>query len=161
MNFYKNVTMTNLAFKSKERVSSLDLLEPEFRRRMQNIINDARLIYGHELKIIETYRSRERQLDLYNQKKTKLKNVGVHHYSLAADVVKIVRGKASWEGDWTFLGKLAEKHKVIWGGDWGFPNRKTTFYDAVHLQMVSVKDQAKLFRGSWYPSPDYDPYENL
>lgn len=160
MNFYVNVIKTNLAFKTKDRVSVLHLLEPEFRRRMQNVIDEAKL-HGHELRIIETYRSRERQLDLFNQKKTKLRNVGVHHYGLAADVVKIVNGKAFWGGDWTFLGKLAEKHKLIWGGNWGFPNRKTTFYDAVHLQMVSVKDQRKLFNGSWYPSIDYDPYENL
>lgn len=160
MNFYVNVIKTNLAFKTKDRVSVLHLLEPEFRRRMQNVIDEAKL-HGHELRIIETYRSRERQLDLFNQKKTKLRNVGVHHYGLAADVVKIVNGKAFWGGDWTFLGKLAEKHKLIWGGDWGFPNRKTTFYDAVHLQMISVKDQRKLFNGSWYPSIDYDPYENL
>lgn len=160
MNFYVNVIKTNLAFKTKDRVSVLHLLEPEFRRRMQNVIDDAKLL-GHELRIIETYRSRERQLDLFNQKKTKLRNVGVHHYGLAADVVKIVNGKAFWGGDWTFLGKLAAKHKLIWGGDWGFPNRKTTFYDAVHLQMVSVKNQSKLFKESWYPSSDYDPYENL
>ena len=160
MNFYKNVITTNLSFKTKERVSAIHLLEPEFRRRMQNVIDDAKLL-GHELRIIETYRSKERQLDLYNQKKTKLKNVGVHHYGLAADVVKMIKGNPSWSGDWTFLGKLAEKHKLIWGGDWGFPNRKTSFYDAVHLQMVSVKDQSKLFKGTWYPSNDYNPYENL
>jgi hypothetical protein len=160
MNFYTNVIKTNLTFKTKDRVSAIHLLEPEFRRRMQNVIEEAKL-HGHELRIIETYRSRERQLELFNQKKTKLRNVGVHHYGLAADVVKIVNGKAFWGGDWSFLGKLAEKHKLIWGGDWGFPNKKTSFYDAVHLQMVSVKDQAKLFRGSWYPQPDYNPYENL
>lgn len=160
MNFYKNVITTNLSFKTKERVSAIHLLEPEFRRRMQNVIDDAKLL-GHELRIIETYRSKERQLDLYNQKKTKLKNVGVHHYGIAADVVKMIKGNPSWGGDWTFLGKLAEKHKLIWGGDWGFPNRKTSFYDAVHLQMVSVKDQSKLFKGTWYPSNDYNPYENL
>jgi len=160
MNFYTNVIKTSLAFKSKERVSALNLLEPEVRRRMQNVIDDAKLL-GHELRIIETYRSKERQLELFNQKKTKLRNVGVHHYGLAADVVKIVNGKAFWGGDWTFLGKLAEKHKLIWGGNWGFPNRRTTFYDAVHLQLISVKDQSKLFKGTWYPQPDYNPYENL
>lgn len=160
MSFYQNVIKTSLAFKTKDRVSAIHLLEPEFRRRMQNVIDDAKLL-GHELRIIETYRSKERQLELFNQKKTKLRNVGVHHYGLAADVVKIVDGKAFWGGDWSFLGKLAEKHKLIWGGDWGFPNKKTSFYDAVHLQMVSVKDQSKLFRGYWYPQPDYNPYENL
>ena len=160
MNFYTNVIKTSLAFKSKERVSALNLLEPEVRRRMQNVIDDAKLL-GHELRIIETYRSKERQLELFNQKKTKLRNVGVHHYGLAADVVKIVNGKAFWGGNWTFLGKLAEKHKLIWGGNWGFPNRRTTFYDAVHLQLISVKDQSKLFKGTWYPQPDYNPYENL
>ena len=95
MNFYTNVIKTSLAFKSKERVSALNLLEPEVRRRMQNVIDDAKLL-GHELRIIETYRSKERQLELFNQKKTKLRNVGVHHYGLAADVVKIVNGKAFW-----------------------------------------------------------------
>ena len=43
----------------------------------------------------------------------------VHHYGLAADVVKMVDGEPSWKGSFDVLGPLARKNGLIWGGDWG------------------------------------------
>jgi hypothetical protein len=43
-----------------------------------------------EVMIYETYRSRERQLALFNSGASKLRTIGVHHYGLACDIVRSV-----------------------------------------------------------------------
>jgi hypothetical protein len=75
------------------------------------------------LKVWETFRSHARQIMLFNQKATKLRSVGVHHYGLAADIVKW-DGEPSWRGDWAFMGTLAREFGLHWGGDWD-DNSKT------------------------------------
>ena len=84
---------------------------------------------GHKLMVFETYRSQQRQEELFKQKKTKLKEVGVHHYGLACDLVKDINGQPSWDGDFSFLGRLAKKHGLILGGDWGTPDKPHSFRD--------------------------------
>jgi LAS superfamily LD-carboxypeptidase LdcB len=64
---------------------------------------------GIKLMAFETFRSQVRQTKLFQQKATKLKKVGVHHYGLACDLVKDVAGQPSWKGDFKFLGKLAKE----------------------------------------------------
>jgi len=83
---------------------------------------------------ITTYRSQARQQELFNQGASKLRVVGVHHFGLAVDLVKVVGGEPSWKGDFSFLGRLAHEHGLIWGGDWGDPAVPHTFIDAVHVQ---------------------------
>jgi hypothetical protein len=107
---------------------------------------------GIKLMAFETFRSQVRQTKLFQQKATKLKKVGVHHYGLACDLVKDVAGQPSWKGDFKFLGKLAKKHKMIWGGDWGKPDVKHRFVDSVHVQRCTVARQRTLFAGTWYPT---------
>lgn len=109
----------------------------------------------------ETYRSQDRQLDLFDQGKSQLHTVGVHHYGLACDLVRDVCGAPSWEGDFSFLRVIAQRHRLIWGGDWGTPCQPHKLYDAVHMQRCSVARQGALFRGEWYPDDDYDPYTDL
>ena len=100
-------------------------------------------------------------MQLFNQGATKLRNVGVHHYGLACDIVKDINGEPSWKGDFTFLGGLAKAHGLIWGGDWGTPNVHHTFLDMDHVQRCSIGDQASLFRGEWYPDETYNPYTGV
>jgi hypothetical protein len=109
----------------------------------------------------ETYRSRERQQLLFQQKVTKLQNVGVHHYGLAADIVRSVGGHPSWKGDFSIMGRLARKHGLVWGGDWGRPGVKPSFVDPVHVQRCTVGRQKLLFDGTWYPDEAYDPWDEL
>ncbi len=104
-----------------------------------------------ELMITETYRSKERQQMLFAQGKTKLKDVGVHHYGLAVDFAKLESGKAEWGGDWSFLADLCMKNGLTWGGDWGKPLEKHTFRDMDHVQGCGIEQQAALFKGTWYP----------
>ena len=111
--------------------------------------------------VFETFRSQDRELDLFDQCKSQLHTVGVHHYGLACDLVRDVCGQPSWEGDFSFLKVIARRHKLIWGGDWGTPCQAHKLYDAVHVQRCTVARQRALFRGEWYPDDDYDPYEEL
>ena len=75
----------------------------------------------------------------------------MHHYGLAADLVREVNGEPSWKGDFSFLGKLAAQEGLVWGGDW------KGFVDSVHVQRLAVDDQPRLFTELWYPRDDYEP----
>jgi hypothetical protein len=159
-NFFTDVIAKDPRVESVPRVSALDLLEPGTRDRVQAIIADARA-HGVELMVFETYRSRARQLELFNRGVTKLREVGVHNYGLACDIVKVVAGEPSWKGDFHLIGDLARAHGLIWGGDWGRPGQPHSFVDPVHVQRCTVGRQAGLFRGEWYPDDAYDPYQDL
>jgi hypothetical protein len=156
MNFYTDIIRKDPRFRSVESVRDPALLEPVTRIALEAVIADAEKL-GIRLEITETYRSVERQQHLYLTHATQLRDVGVHHYGLAADVCKIVEGKASWEGDWTFLRDLAARHGLISGVDWGHPERPHGFCDSDHVQRIRVEDQERLFAGAWYPAEDYSP----
>lgn len=155
-NFYSDVICQDSRFTAVEAVRGLDLLEPVTRAAVTAIIADA-TEQGITLEVTETYRSAERQTHLYQTGASQLKTVGVHHYGLACDFCKIVDGKASWAGDWTFLCLLAVKHGLICGYDWGHPEMLHTFRDSDHVQRVGVPDQVKLFAGAWYPDSAFIP----
>lgn len=153
-NFYTDVIQKSALFHSTEICASIAMLEPSMMLpKVQAILADARAA-GKHMAVFETYRSAERQEMLFEQGKTELKTVGVHHYGLACDIVYIVNGQPSWDGDFDYLGHLAVKHGLIWGGDWGAPNAAHTFRDDDHVQLIHVDQQVKLFDGSWYPSKD-------
>ena len=156
-NFYTNVIVKDARFKSTAAIHDMLLLEPVTRAAVQAVIADAEKL-GIPLMPWETYRSKERQALLFAKKATKLKNVGVHHYGLACDLVKSIDGQPSWKGDFGFLLKLARKHGLISGQDWGEPDKPHTFIDACHVQRITVARQKALFAGTWYPAPDYDPF---
>ena len=156
-NFYADVISKDPRFKSLARIADVNLLEPVTRKLVQIVIDVAKT-QGFQLMVFETYRSQDRQTELFNQKASTLKTVGVHHYGLACDLVKNVGGEPSWKGDFDFLGKLAHAHGLIWGGDWGSPGTPHTFIDSDHLQRCTLARQNALFAGTWYPDETYDPY---
>jgi D-alanyl-D-alanine carboxypeptidase-like protein len=156
-NFYTDIIKKDSRFGSLKPIHDLALLEPVTRDLVLAIIADAAKD-GIKLMAFETFRSQARQTKLFQQKATKLKKVGVHHYGLACDLVKDVAGQPSWKGDFKFLGRLAKRHKMIWGGDWGNPGVKHSFIDGVHVQRCTVARQRTLFAGTWYPDDNYDPY---
>ncbi len=117
---------------------------------VQQVIQE-RATLGISLMVFETYRSQDRQLDLFEQGKSQLHTVAVHHCGLACDLVRDVCGQPSWAGDFTFLKIIARRHQLIWGGDWGTPCEPHRLYDAVHVQRGGVARQGDLFRGAWYP----------
>jgi hypothetical protein len=159
-NFFTDVIEHDPRFHSSKPISDLDLLEPVTRSLVQQVIQEAATL-GIALMVFETYRSQDRQIDLFAEGKSQLHTVGVHHYGLACDLVRDVGGQPSWEGDFSFLRVIAQRHKLIWGGDWGTPSQAHKLYDAVHVQRCSVARQGALFRGEWYPDADYNPYLEL
>jgi hypothetical protein len=159
MSFYTDVIQKDRRFQSKDRIHDIELLEPVTRQKIQAIIDDARHM-GIALMAFETYRSQERQELLFEQSATQLRKVGVHHFGLAADFVKDINGQPSWKGDFSFMAHLAHEHGLISGIDWGNPNVRHTFVDSGHVQRVTVRRQASLFSGAWYPDNNYDPYKD-
>lgn len=159
-NFYQDVIQSNPHFHSAERVSDIALLEPKTRSAVEAIIADA-AAKGIRLMVFETYRSQERQAQLFSQGASQLRTVGVHHYGLACDIVKNVNGKPSWEGDFGFLGPLARAHGLVWGGDWGRPDLPHSFRDTDHVQRCSVAAQRQLFAGTFFPDDGYNPYDEV
>jgi D-alanyl-D-alanine carboxypeptidase len=157
--FYTSVISQDPRFDSVARVADASLLEPTMRQLVEGIISAAHQM-GIEIMIYETYRSQNRQQELFNQGATKLRTVGVHHYGLACDIVRVVSGEPSWKGDFSFMGHLAQSCGLIWGGDWGAPNIKHSFIDSVHVQRCTVARQGDLFAGRWYPDETYNPYDD-
>lgn len=152
--FYTDVIQKDPRFNSTARINDLALLDPVTRAAVQALMVDAEAA-GQPLLVFETYRSGARQELLFTQKATKLKQVGVHHYGLAVDLVKNLGGEPSWKGDFSFLRELSIKHGLVWGGDWGDPVSPHSFRDLDHVQRCSVADQDKLFSGVWFPDANY------
>lgn len=157
MSFYTETIVHDPRFHTTQPVHDIMLLEPITRFAVRAIIADAKNA-GIELGAFETYRSKERQELLYQQKATKLQKVGVHHYGLACDLVKMIGNQPSWKGDFTFLIALCKKHGLISGNNWGQPKIKHSFIDPGHVQRITLPRQQALFAGTWYPTPDYSPY---
>jgi hypothetical protein len=155
-NFYTDFLVKAPFYKATAKVNDLEYLEPVTRAAVQAIMSES-AANGQPLILFETYRSVQRQQFLFKQGATTLQQVGVHHYGLAADLVKDINGQPSWAGEWGFLRDLANKHGLISGLDWGLPQEHHSFVDADHVQRVALKDQAKLFAGAWYPEDKYTP----
>jgi hypothetical protein len=158
-NFFTDVISQDARLNSVKRVADLALLEPVTRQLVQSIVDAAQQM-GIDLMVFETYRSQSRQQELFDNGATKLRKVGVHHYGLACDIVRVVGGEPSWKGDFSFLGQLAHSSAMIWGGDWGNPNVPHSFVDSVHVQRVTIARQGALFAGDWYPDSLYNPYHD-
>lgn len=158
MSFYLDVLKKDQRFNSPALINDLNLLEPTFRARVLQFISYASAA-GHAVRVVETYRSQVRQRRLFDQKKTELKNVGVHGFGLAADLALYVDGKYDPKGeDYLFFIDLAKKADELSGINWGEPCQKHEFEDYDHLQGVPLFRQPDLFAGRWYPDPDYDPW---
>jgi hypothetical protein len=158
--FYTDVISKDARFGSLTRVADPSLLEPTTRQLVERIISASQQM-GIEVMIYETYRSQDRQQQLFNNGASKLRTVGVHHYGLACDIVRSVGGEPCWKGDFSFLGQLAQSCGLIWGGDWGAPHIKHSFIDSVHVQRCTVPRQGDLFAGVWYPDETYNPYNDV
>jgi hypothetical protein len=152
-NFFTDVIQHDPRYRSVDPVKDGTLLEPGFREKVARVVASAR-DRGIELVPVETFRSRERQQHLFDQGKTKLRKVGTHHYGLAVDFAKLIGGRLSWDGDWTFMAELAAQHGAVSGVDWGQPDQPHSFVDAGHLQGCSLAQQDALFAGAWYPGGD-------
>ena len=157
-NFYTDVLMKDPRFHSPDKCADIMLLEPGFRAKMLHFVSLAEAA-RHHVSILETYRSRARQLQLWTQHATELKEVGVHGYGLACDFALYVNGVYDPKGqDYMSFVALAQADDVLSGINWGEPHEAHGFKDYDHLQGVPLFRQAALFAGTWYPTPDYSPW---
>jgi hypothetical protein len=157
MTFYNTVIRNSTAFRSDAVCKDPALLEPGTRAAVLALIDDAKQ-QGHDLRLLETYRSQTRQSYLFTKHATQLRVVGCHGYGVAADFGVFVDGKyAENNAPYVFLRTLAREHGLISGQDWGH-SKEDSFVDSGHVQRVPVWRQGALFGSAWYPPAGYDPY---
>lgn len=157
MSFYDTVIRNSKAFRSDAICKDTALLEPGTRAAVLAMMAEAKT-EGHDLRLLETYRSQTRQSALFMRRATQLRTVGCHGYGVAADFGVFINGTYQEKnGPYVFLRTLARKHGLISGQDWG---RKSegNFVDSGHVQRVPVWRQSAMFGGAWYPPEQYDPY---
>ena len=162
MSFYTEVIRHDPRFKLNSPCRDMTLLEPVTRAAVLAIVADAKA-QGHDVRVMETFRSQARQAYVYSQGFSHLKNVGVHNFGLACDLGVYVNGNYEDDGDpyYKFLLPLCRKHGLVSGQDWGRPDIKHSFIDWGHVQRCTVQKQGALFRGEWYPDATYNPYDDL
>jgi hypothetical protein len=160
-NFYSAVIRNSKEFRSDDRCSSIELLEPGTRAAVLALVAEAHEL-GHDLRILETYRSQTRQSYLFMRRLTELRIVGCHGYGVAADFGVFIDGKyAEDDKPYQFLAALARKHGLISGIDWGHDYPNHGFVDSGHVQRVPIFRQHALFSDAWYPPQEYDPYADM
>jgi peptidoglycan L-alanyl-D-glutamate endopeptidase CwlK len=114
----------------KERTGPTDLL-PLVQERANAVIAEMKR-RGHAVRIVEGYRTLERQTELYNQGRTTRGAIvtnakageSLHNYGVAVDFVFRREGYNASEYLWQLLGKVGKDQGFEWGGDWqGFIDR--------------------------------------
>lgn len=105
--------------------------ERVLQRRMRNLNVP---VFGTEL-----MRTQQRQLMLWTEGHSKVKEYGPHTRGAAVDIIHSLKG---WEIDrkaWALIGHVGkeiiaqEGLGIRWGGDW-------TFYDPAHWELTNWKD---------------------
>jgi len=127
---------------------------------------------GIGIQITETYRSQERQNELYAQGRTIQGKIvtwtlnSLHKTRKAFDFVPIVNGKANWNDLILFkrVGEIGKSIGLTWGGDWKTPDRPHFQYDGGTIKMEDKKefvpqqinyDVQELVNKGIINSPDY------
>lgn len=156
LSFYDTTIRNSKAFRSDAVCKDVALLEPGTRAAVAALVAEAKAD-GHDVRLLETYRSQTRQSALFQARRTQLRVVGCHGYGIAADLGVFVNGRYAEDNKpYLFLRELARKHGLISGLDWGHAGPLS--WDSGHVQRVPVWRQPDLFAGRWYPPTDYDPY---
>jgi hypothetical protein len=162
-NFYTDVVLKSAWARNPSAVcKDTAMLEPGTRAKVEAFVAEAKSL-GHEVRVLETYRSQVRQSELYRGGRTQLAKVGCHGFGVAADLGLFINGtKYDPRGqDYMFFQALCLKHKLISGIGWGTPRAGHTFNDYDHVQNVPIFRQDDLFAGRWYPPRDYDPIDDM
>jgi peptidoglycan L-alanyl-D-glutamate endopeptidase CwlK len=131
-------TLLDLKNKLTNLIVSKNLhgLHPRVQREAVKVMRDMEAI-GLPVKIMEGYRSIERQNELYAQGRTKAGLIvtnakggqSFHNYGVAVDMCFKDGGYNVPSHYWLLLGKAYKKHGFEWGGDW------ETFQDRPHGEM--------------------------
>jgi hypothetical protein len=123
-------------------------LQPLVKRQAQAIIDDM-LMLGHEVRLVEGYRSKARQEALYAQGRTTPGKIvtnakageSLHNYGVAVDFVFRKEGYDASKELWQTLGTIGNRNGFEWGGSEKW--EKAGFVDKPHFEMTldySLKD---------------------
>lgn len=115
----------------------LNDIQPLVKRQAKAIIDDM-LMLGHEVRIVEGYRTKERQEALYAQGRTAPGRIvtnarageSLHNYGVAVDFVFRKEGYDASKELWETLGAIGEQHGFRWGGRW------QEFIDLPHFELT-------------------------
>ena len=121
-----------------KRNASLNLLYPPFLFRLIKGVKAARAA-GFPIHVFESYRSPERQSELYAQGRTAPGRIVTrarpgrtwHNYGIAADLVLFIDGKWTWEHEDMYV--KAAPYLEACGLQW--QGRSTKFVELVHYQL--------------------------
>lgn len=110
---------------------------PSVDRKVQELLQVMQQM-GLPMKVVEGYRSIERQDALYAQGRTAPGSIvtnakggqSFHNYGVAVDCVFTVKGWNAPDSDWKKYGKAAEALGFEWGGSW------ENFVDRPHIQFT-------------------------
>ena len=146
MKWYEDKIKKHPQYTSAKLVNDLDILYPQFSFLILKLFVSARK-EGLPICIYETYRSQERQAELFNKGVTKLKTNGMHHFGIAADLIFLNGKNPSWDSknNWQRLGTLGQALGLEWGGSW------KNFVDLPHFQLIpaTVTEQAKIINKNY------------
>jgi hypothetical protein len=92
--FYLRILLINSKLNSSQPNSNQELLFPDFLSKLNDCINQYNNLYrNQEVTFAETYRSNVLQEIYYNNRASKIKKNGMHHYGIAADSIFIIGGR--------------------------------------------------------------------
>ena len=111
-------------------------LRPKVQRAADAVVAEMKR-HGHPVRIVEGFRTLERQTELYNQGRTTPGAVvtnakagqSLHNYGVAVDFVFRREGYNASDTLWALLGDVGKKQGFEWGGDWN------GFVDRPHFEM--------------------------
>ena len=145
-NFFDKLKTSSI-FHSLNVCRDMEILYPPMRTAVELMVGQAEK-QGLRVAVFETFRSAERQTQLYAQGHTLLKTNGMHHFGVAADIVFLDGdGHFTWpdknDPRWQTLGHCGRLFGLFWGGDW------KGFRDCPHFQFIpgTTEAQGKIING--------------
>ena len=140
--------------------NDINELLPVMRRGAQEFIKRCEAA-GHRVRIFETYRSRERQQQLFAQGRTAPGSIvtntmtSPHMYRIAFDFIR-ADGRPGWDDTDGFFGKCGAIWRDMggtWGGDW------RGFVDKPHCEFTTGKPYSWFAAGNTLPADTYMKWE--
>lgn len=132
----RDLTAQLMSLRPKSNTARPQSLTPLVERKANDVLAEMKSL-GHEMRIVEGFRSIERQNQLYAQGRTNPGSIvtnakageSFHNYGVAVDFVFRKEGYNATEQQWRLFGLVGKKHGFEWGGDW------VGFIDRPHLEM--------------------------
>ncbi len=134
-------------------IKDLSALLPSAKRAAELFLKECEK-KGLKVRITETYRTQERQNELYAQGRTKPGKVVTwtknsrHTSRRAWDICQNIKGKEYDQSEGFFIkcGKVAKKLGITWGGDWKTPDRPHFEVSVDWQEPIGEIDMEELFK---------------